>query len=253
MKLLPNTSEEFIIFIKHIEVLLNLILILVSVDNNLKMMKNCFLALLLCSCASSREINLVGKYSKMFHTIELKSDSTFLYKYRVAIPESEAFGKWETDDANQIILNSSYNINNFPVSVRAGVADIPHHKFIVLVGDNFEKDHLHNLEYELVVNGTRSIRVENPIIEYLHDTTIEYFRVNIYYLFKDFPYMYEGVKQVSSSNYFVDSKKANYFEVLMPITLNVFGLETIKNDTILIKKNKLYWKNKGESKFKRVK
>lgn len=215
-------------------------------------MKRYALILFLISCSSAKEINISGEYSKMLNFLELKEDSTFVYTRRGMTLEAQAFGRWKLISPKQIVLNSEIDIGNLPMEVIEKKKNLPEKTIEVLVDYKFDKDLLHNIDYEFIINRIDTIRQQNPKINIPENDLLNTIRINAYYVYRDLPEIHTTRESVSTQEYIVNEPENDYFLVTFPFWESMFLYETVKSDTLDIKRNYLYWRSKGKQKFRRI-
>lgn len=197
-------------------------------------------------------MHLSGEYSRMFNFLELKEDSTFAYTRRGMTLEAQAFGTWKLISPKQIVLNSHIDIENLPLEIIEKKRNLPEKTIEILVDDKFDADLLHNIDYEFIINRNDTVRQQNPKINIPENNLLNRIKINAYYVYKDLPEIHTTRESVSTQEYEVQETQYDYYLITFPFWGSMFLYETIKNDTIDIKGNNLYWKNKGKPKFKRV-
>jgi hypothetical protein len=214
-------------------------------------MKRFLMILFMLSCSSSKTVQIDGFYYRMFHALELKTDSTFSYTYRLSEVESKAFGNWRSVDGNKIILNSQIDVENLPLNVKESKRNINDKVISLDIDENFSLDLIHNIEFEVIINKSLTIRSDSNIINVKRNPPINTIKINIYYIFKELPHVHTTRKYISTKEYNVSNSENNYFDISFPFWEDMFLYETIKHDTLEIKGDKLYWDSKGKPKFKR--
>lgn len=216
-------------------------------------MKRYTLILLLFSCSSAKEMQLSGEYSRMSNILQLNEDSIFVYKRRVMTLEAQSIGTWKLINPKQIVLNSHIDIENLPLKVIEKKKNLPQKTIEILVDDKFDSDLLHNIDYELITNRVDTVRQQSPIFNLPENNLLNTIKINAYYVYRNLPEIHTTRESVSTEEYEVQETQNDYYLITFPFRGSMFLYETIKNDTIDIKENKLYWKNKGKPKFKKVK
>ena len=215
-------------------------------------MKKYILVLAFFSCSSSKEMGFSGEYSRMYNFLELKADSTFAYTRRVMNLEAQAFGNWELISPKEIVLNSHIDIENIPLEVIEKKKNIPEKTIEIIVDKRFDKDLLQNVRYEFIFNRADTVNVEDPVVKLTKGKILNTIKINAHYVYNELPEIHTTREYVSTQEYRVKETENDYYIITYPFWESMFLQETIKNDTIKINGNKLYWKNKGKPKFKRV-
>jgi len=210
-----------------------------------------FLFFLLVSC--SNKIMITGTYSRINETLELKSDSTFIYMYRIERPLSASKGIWRQVNENEIMLTSTYHLDNLPVEVIESRMQNENVQFKIEPKESFDPSLMHNLEFGVVIDGLEIVRKNDVLIEVPASRSCRTIRINIYYIFNDLPVIHATRESLSTASYEVKSTAANFFRISFPLEPEMFYSETIEDDTIEVKSNKLYWPRKGRPYFKRLK
>jgi hypothetical protein len=75
------------------------------------------LLLIAIMVACSQKI-VTGTYSRKFETLELRSDSSYSYLFRIVQPKYISKGSWKMIDDDQVVLNSYFVYEKLPLDVK---------------------------------------------------------------------------------------------------------------------------------------
>lgn len=212
-----------------------------------------FIFIFLCMASCSQNVIIPGTYVRTFEKIELNSDSTFSYKYTAHWPQSAVEGTWTLIGDNQIMLTSTYNLENLPVEVFESTITSENIHFSIEPIGNYTEDLKHNLIYGIEIDGQEIVREHHNRIEIQYFNTFQSFRINIYYISNDLPTIITTRKKLSTVSYEIQSNDANFFAINFPFDYKMFRSETFENEIIILKSNNLYWHNKARPFFKKIK
>lgn len=204
--------------------------------------------LVLISCSKQ---STVGIYQRKFETLALKADSTYEYRFKIENTLAASKGRWEAVKQGRIRLNSLYNMENLSLKVSELYSqDCKNLKIIIeSVIDSIQvnKD---NIEYGFVINGIERMKQKEAFLT-VPFFKIESIKLNIYYTFNALPVTQVTRNVISTDTYKVKSSQANLFKLNFPFNIELFNSETVNNNILRQKGNKIYWREKGNTPFRK--
>jgi hypothetical protein len=217
------------------------------------MIKVYFLALLALFCFSCSKKHIVpGVYYRGFEKLKLHEDSTFIYEDRVEWIQSASHGRWEMKD-NEIILNSSLVYESLPIKVEKSNRERKHVRIYLKPELNMDSLFLRSLEFYLIVNEEDKIKFSDFKVDLPINKEINSFRVVTQIDPFNNSFLNKTRESLSTEVYFVKENQYTDYYVSFPLNGKMLYSETITNDTLIFKGNKVYWPERGEVLFKKSK
>jgi hypothetical protein len=170
--------------------------------------------------------------------LELNSNNTYTYKYQLGFKYSISEGTWKKSN-NVLILNSSLNdLFRIPLTVEENITS----------QTNFMKFEIINplpidtlCSYIIILNDTIVIQDKYGEID-LSKKSSTISSIQVKYLCKEIvqtPYPLRNV--LRSEIYKIKTTETNYFRIKWDINYDLMYYETMRNDTLCIKGNEIYW------------
>ena len=164
----------------------------------------------------------------------------------------EADGNWSKVDEKRVILNSRYDIRNLPIDVFESSLNVDDKQISIIPKGDFFTTSSHNLLFYVIINGQIEAIMKGDNIRDViltNNQNVDSLQVEVFYDFFDYPLLTVTNKKLSSIVYIPENPAFNYFRIEFPLDVEMFFFKTIKADTLLIERNKLFWLDK---KFKKI-
>lgn len=193
----------------------------------------------LISCSGSK---FIGIYSnKNGTTISLNEDSTYIYSYRFDLFNHSSSGTWEMISDKQIFIQSSLDVGNLPLVIW-GKRDADEEKYISLRIKNMDQYFKDNLTFTLILNGLKEYKFTGT--EFLVKISEIPDKVRIR-ASDNSRILSTGINyKFSSKEYKVSDKELNILEIELNLPNYLTNYLSIQGDTLSLRQNLLYWKNK---------
>jgi len=190
-----------------------------------------------------------GLYQRKFETIDLKSNFTFSYVYRIEWVKKKSEGRWKNVGKNEVVISSQYDVDSLPVKVIERDGNIEGESIFKMIPEGIDSSLRKGLQYELFLNGQSYGRQKQGEIKVRKPSDLASVKIRIYVDKNILPFPPRD--SVSTETYRVQSTQSNSFEVHLTLNADMFYYENISNDTLKVKGKKLYWASKGNPPYKK--
>jgi len=177
------------------------------------------------------------------YQLQLISDSTFFYQVDGGFHLRYAEGIWRKIDKNTILLQSKYlDLNNLPISVVENKYDNQDSLMIIELKCDIPDDEKYYL-YSLILDDS-IIYSNNKIFKLPFKSSFSKINFRIYFTCKNCTKT-PLQDSIATRSYYIQNKSNHYEVTLEDVGPKYFFYEIIKSDTIILKKNKLFWPKKN--------
>lgn len=178
------------------------------------------------------------------YQLQLISDSTFFYQVDGGFHLRYAEGIWRKIDKNTILLQSKYlDLNNLPISVVENKYDNQDSLMIIELKCDIPDDEKYYL-FSLILDDSIIIYSNNKIFKLPFKSNFSKINFRIYFTCKNCTTT-PLQDSIATRSYYIQNKSNHYKVTLEDVDPKYFFYEIIKNDTIILKKNKLFWPKKN--------
>ncbi len=197
-----------------------------------------------------KEKNLPGfYYSKdCLYNLTIFNDSTFQFKHRIGYQKSISTGTWRIYGEKYLILRSNYmDILNTPFNVTEGKNLDRKDSIYIKINSDFVKDS--TCFYVIIINDSTQIASNDGYFHSKRLSTINTLKL-LYTCpdYKGIPYQIRDT--VGTIVYNLNEPNSNEFEFDWNCDDDLFYFEVFNNDTLDIKNQYLYFRNKNSKLFK---
>ena len=171
---------------------------------------------------------LIGIYYGNDLSLEMKSDSTFIFEQHLDLNGRHSTGKWKLS-GDSILLKSTYDIMSLPLSV-AELIDNSHDYFIFNIGNKSSIDKYWICNYELIINDSLKYNLGDTLPQKITiSPKPEYFYIRAYVnkIFNP-----NSNPMLQTQKYFIQNGTSNQYNILLRLDLDFTNYETIENTTI---------------------
>jgi len=188
-------------------------------------------------------------YQRKFETLDLKSNSTYSYVYRIEWVKGRSEGNWKSINENTIVISSQYDVNSLPLKVIEKTEGTDGISIFKIIPDGLDSSLRKNVQYELILDGQSLGRQAQEEIKVQRTSNPTSFKLKIYIDTNILPFPPRD--NVGTEAYKIQTSQSNTFEVHVPLNADMFYYENISNDTLKVTGDKLYWPSKGAPPYKR--
>lgn len=206
-----------------------------------KTMKNIFYTSIIIALFSCKSIH--GTYTSKEERLTFNADSTFEYYYNVGWHKKYSAGIWSKIGKNSYLIDSKIHPESIPVE--QSITESSECSLFLNPTTTNDTSALKYFVYELVRDTTAIAKVKP--FELIESASLSwgpslYLRISLPddevrpFILNEFLYTRKFKTDCSNSN--------RRLTVTFPIDIDFFYLTSLKNDTIVLKGNKIRWRNR---------
>lgn len=217
-----------------------------NIKNDMKVIFT-VVVVLFCSCSNK---SIIGVYRGPTEVIELKQDSTFTYAFDAGWNKVRSLGTWKYLMDKKILLNSLYDYESIPITVKEGQIESDRLTIKVDPVTTLEPSVRDTLQY-FIVFDKREIEIYPGINSKIPNDNIDAFRVEVRFPYKEDVRPYILHEKIFTRMYHIRDMESNYFAVSFPLDFDMFYSDQVDNEIVSVKGNKFYWPSKSKAPFTR--